>query len=534
MTENGAGHEADEVGQPATLHDPRDARKFARGSLLLAVGKVIAALVGIGIQIAIVRLLSKDDYGALMWALAVGSLAQSFVALGLDRVAGHLMARADEDGDAGRVVGVLGLYFGTVVGVGLLAMLATILAQSWFASLAPSQLAARLLPAVMVLVVFQALGIAVQALFAAYSQSRSLLLRSYILDPVLRLSAIAAAWILGAQAGGLLLGFILASVVGLLVALHQGIVLLRSRGVLDGAKGNVRLDVLPTLRYAIPQLLGNLTWVASNSLPVFLLGVWSTPADVATFRAVLPLSSAADTISEGFRLLLLPLGSRLWLLGRHAEFAVTFWRSTMLMSAIGTPILYLATAFSSTTVTSLFGDDYSSSSLVFTIMAWGTWLPAALGPNRMILIASQNTRVLAWTNALRVLIIVGLLVALLRPFGAMGAAAALAIGNLLGAVIVVISIRLLKLPFPGMDRYVVLTSARLLVPLVPLLIISWLFHPAFPIALLATGLATVLVLIWVAPSIGIAQSYPEVRKIPLVGPLLGRRAKGWFAQSPYA
>ena len=61
------------------------ARKQIRGSSLLLVGRVLSVGVNFGIQILIVRYLTKADYGAFAYALSLVALGSSIATFGLDR-----------------------------------------------------------------------------------------------------------------------------------------------------------------------------------------------------------------------------------------------------------------------------------------------------------------------------------------------------------------------------------------------------------------------------------------------------------------
>ena len=56
---------------PVTKHSA--ARRQIRGSTLLLVGQLLAKGVNFGVQVLIVRYLSKSDYGALAYALSIES-----------------------------------------------------------------------------------------------------------------------------------------------------------------------------------------------------------------------------------------------------------------------------------------------------------------------------------------------------------------------------------------------------------------------------------------------------------------------------
>ena len=60
-------------------------RKQVRGSSLLFAGRFLSLGINFGIQILIVRYLTKADFGAFAYALSLVSLGASIVTFGLDR-----------------------------------------------------------------------------------------------------------------------------------------------------------------------------------------------------------------------------------------------------------------------------------------------------------------------------------------------------------------------------------------------------------------------------------------------------------------
>ena len=82
-------------------------RKQIRGSSLLLIGRFLSLGVNFGIQIMIVRYLSKADYGAFAYALSIVSVGASIVSFGLDRSITRFIPIYEEDREYDKLWGCL-------------------------------------------------------------------------------------------------------------------------------------------------------------------------------------------------------------------------------------------------------------------------------------------------------------------------------------------------------------------------------------------------------------------------------------------
>src|SRR5690606_3533315 len=92
--------------------------KQIRGSSLLLAGRIGSMVANLGIQVLLVRTLTKDDYGMFAYALSVVTMISTFVTLGLDRGLARFVAIFEERGQIGRLWGALVLQVVTILGLG--------------------------------------------------------------------------------------------------------------------------------------------------------------------------------------------------------------------------------------------------------------------------------------------------------------------------------------------------------------------------------------------------------------------------------
>ena len=93
--------------EPTATAAPTSARSQIRGSSLLLVGRAVAMAVNFLVQVLTVRYLTKTDYGAFAYALAIVDLGQMVATFGMDRTITRFLSIDDEHGRYDRLFGTL-------------------------------------------------------------------------------------------------------------------------------------------------------------------------------------------------------------------------------------------------------------------------------------------------------------------------------------------------------------------------------------------------------------------------------------------
>ena len=89
-------------------HDGADPRPVSevtqqiRGSSLLVFGRLLSLVVNLGVQVLLVRSLTKADYGIFVYALSIVTMIATLSTLGLDRGLARFIAMYDERGERAR------------------------------------------------------------------------------------------------------------------------------------------------------------------------------------------------------------------------------------------------------------------------------------------------------------------------------------------------------------------------------------------------------------------------------------------------
>src|SRR5258708_18510185 len=128
-------------------------------------------------------------------------------------------------------------------------------------------------------------------LLGSCSGKRAIFFRKYILGPGLKLGVVVLLMFKNATVVFLAYGYVAASVFGVLMYIWMYLRLLREQQLLQHIKPTrIEIPVRKILAFVVPGLSSILATVALSTVNIFLLRSMRTLADVAYFRAVLPLA----------------------------------------------------------------------------------------------------------------------------------------------------------------------------------------------------------------------------------------------------
>jgi O-antigen/teichoic acid export membrane protein len=154
-------------------------RSQVRGSTLLLAGRILQLGVNMAVQLMVVRYLSKAGYGAFAYALAIVMVGETIALFGLDRAVSRLVPISLEKRDYATACGVLVLSILTVVSLGVLLIVAVILARGVIErSLIPDHRAVTLLALMIVLSPIQALDDLLVSMFSVLARPRAIFVRT--------------------------------------------------------------------------------------------------------------------------------------------------------------------------------------------------------------------------------------------------------------------------------------------------------------------------------------------------------------------
>jgi O-antigen/teichoic acid export membrane protein len=481
-----------------------------RGSTLLLVGRVLSIGINLVTQVLIARHLTQTEFGAFSLAVAIAGVGQVFITLGLHRGATQFFARYDETDDHSRLLGSILLNAGVIVGLGLLLFMAVALAQNLLTSsglLDPS--ATTLLLILILLAPIDALDDMLIALFAVVGGSRQIFLRRYLVGPLLRLIVAASLVLTNGDATLLAVGYLLATIFGLVVYGAMFVRILADRGVLRAVR-HAR-PTAPTgemLRFSLPLLTNDGVWLLVNTLPLIVLTAVSGLEEVAAFQVIRPAAALNMIVANAFYVLYLPVASRLAVRRDLAGSTDLFWRTAIWVAVTTFPIFAVTFALGRPIAGLLFGERYEPSGTYLSILAVGYLINATFEFNGITLAAHGRTRTVAILNVVAAVAGVIATLVLIPIAGALGAAVAASLTLIAQVMLMQLALKP-KVGIPWFDReatrvFAIIALATLaLVVVVTTTTFGW-----WTIA--AAALASVAVLVLCRDALRIEELFPEV------------------------
>lgn len=406
-----------------------EVRGHIRGSTLMLAGRIAALAVTFLTQVLVVRYLSKEDFGALSYALSVVALLQPFLTLGLDLADTRFFALYDERDDRPRLAGLLALEVSVVVALGAVVVVTVVgLRGALTGSLGDVPSAETLLALLIALSPLQALDSVILDLFALFAGARYVFIRRFVLAPGLRLCAVVVVMTVHAGVTPLAVGYLLAALAGTVVYVPLLGHLLGRIRVTDAVRNRqVVVPAREVLGFALPLLSTSIVITVSTTLGAIVLGHTGTPSQVAAFRAVQPIAVLVMLVQTSFAILFQPAAARAHARGDRAGLAHLYWQTSGWLAVLTFPIAATAICFATPLVTTLLGSRYADSATYLAILAGASYLQTASGFNGATLQVVGRVRYVVVSNVAVLAVAVAANALLVPAAGALGAAVAAAI-----------------------------------------------------------------------------------------------------------
>ncbi len=497
-------------------------RSQIRGSALLMAGQAFAVLVNLAAQVVLVRYLSKPSYGAFAFALSIVQVSEIIASFGLRRGVNRFLPLYEERGERAKAAGLLVFAFGAVLGLSLAIAAIVIGLRGVIAGgVDADRHAATVLAVLIVLTPVHALESLLDNTLAVFSRPGAIALRKHVYVPVMRLAVVVLLALSGSDLPLLAWGWVLVGIAGLVVygTLLVGELSRRGLWVLMRRR-QLEYPLREMFGYTLPLLSTDLAAALFAGAGSILLGVLASASDVASFRAVLPVSLAMTYIVSNFNLLFVPLAARLHARGDDAEVNRLYWQTTAWVALLALPLFLTAFAFAEPLCVALFGANYADSGDVLAVLVIGHFTAAATGANSLLLGVYGHVRYVTLVNLLNAAAMVALNLALIPPFGALGAAiastAALTAGNL------AFQVGLARLtPIRGVDPAYRIVLTGTVAIAAALWAAGTLLHPPLVAGVAASLLAWAGMLLLGRRQLALGEAFPELARIPFLRPLLG-------------
>ena len=496
------------------------ARSHVRGSSLLLFGRLLSLGFTLATQILLVRSLSKEEFGVIAYALALASAGRLLLSLGQGQSISKFAAEYEESKDYGRLFGSIIMAFGTIVVTCLLAAAVLLLGADRLlvqGSGIPGELAIILV--LLLLGPLEALDQVVTALLASFSRAGSIFFRKYILTPGLRLLVVVLLLVLGAGAGFLAAGYVLASILGLGVYIYLLLGTFRARGLAHHF--HWREVIFPwreISKFTSVTLASETVFLMINTVSVMILASRYSAVQVAEYRAVIPAAKLNQLVYASFTFMFLPLMSRLRQRDDRAGAREAYWSTATFIAVLSFPVAAMTIPFAEVTTVTLFGEDYRSSAIVLALVSVGYYFNSALGFNAITLQVFDRLKYALAVNVSAAVLNLVLTLVLTLYWGVLGVAIAvlstLVAQNVLnqwglrGAIATSLVVRS-TWPVYG----AILAGLALLAG------VHFAWHPGVLVAAAASSAIWLCLLLALRQRLAILDLFPEAGRIPLIGRL---------------
>ena len=514
---------ADDVMPSSPPSEERSAiAEHIRGGTLLVAGQGISLSMAFAAQVLMVRYLTKSDFGAFAYALAVVLIAQAFCTFGLNRTIARFASIYHEEGRIDRLFGAIALGLAAIFGVGVVVIAATFaILRLAGDSIVHDATARTVLAILIVLAPVQAVDDLMMSLFAVFGRVRTIFLRTYVVAPALRLAVVLVLIAVHSDVRFLAAGFVASGVFGFGIFALLFVRMLRREELLHELHPrSLSIPIRSVFGLTIPLLVADLTYILLTSTDAVLLGYFRGTTEVAAFRAVQPAAKLNEVVSSSFLILFTPVASRLFARGDRGAIKDLYWKTATWIAVFTFPIFVVTFALARPFTVLVFGDRYSSSGTLLAVLAVGYYLQVAVGFNGTVLMVMGKMKLVVGSGLVAVAANIALDLVLIPRYGAIGAAAGTSSALVIYNVLKQVALRV-GAGVPVFDRHYLRVYVTIACGAASVALLEHALQLKLLIALPFALAVSLLVLRLNRRSLAVAETFPELRRLPL-----GRRIFG--------
>ncbi len=503
-----------------------------RGSSLLLVGRLGAMVVALITQALVVRVVDKVDYGVFAFGLTLVSAFRVLVSFGDSQSVGRFLTLEAEKHDRRGFTAMLAVIVLRIVLVSIVVLGAVIIGADRLTASFLSETSDQFVIVVLVaLAPLEALGGALGAVFAVFGNVRMVLLRKYLYAPLVRLLVVTVLALGGFGIRALAIGYVLGELVGFglyILVVRRSIEEMGRRGS-DTALGGssvpeqsflsaARVRVGPYLRFALPAGTVEMVSILMTTVTVMMLGWWHGPEAVADFRSVFPFGRLNQMALLTFSVLFAPLATRLFVRSDRPGMELAYWQTSTYLAVLSFPGFLLSVPLAWQTVPLVFGERYASAAPVLAVLGGAYFLHTICGYNALVLQIHGRIRWVLAGNmaAMSASLLAGFLI--IPRLGAVGVSWSVLAGLLTQNVINQTGLHRL-LGFGWLHPIIGRTLLASVVLTMPIAAMAALGAP-FAASVVAAAVASVILLVLTRRSLALAEVFPALANVPLLGRLV--------------
>jgi O-antigen/teichoic acid export membrane protein len=360
-------------------------RHLARQSTLLLSSGVFSYIGAFALNILLARNLGAAGAGAWFIAFFAAQVLATLGLMGTDWIVLRHGSYFHSIGDEARLRGTIRLAL-SVTGSALtvLGMVLFIAAPLLSRELLETQDVGPLLRLAVLAGALMGLRLTLLAGTQAFKNMRAFALVQNILQPAARLILVAIAIVISPTQFSAFVGLVIAEAFlafSALLALHR-------RLPLTGQTGPIERRGL--MKFALPVWGLKVIENAHTQLVPLLLGSLTTLSATGAFVASRRISAAPTAITVAMNRVYSPVGSNLYLQGRHEELLALFKAFGKWSFTLGFPLFCLQVAFSKE-ILSLFGESFRGASTALIVLSVGALANYATGPVSTTLLSAGRS-----------------------------------------------------------------------------------------------------------------------------------------------
>lgn len=497
-----------------------------RGSSLLLLGKIIALGITLATQVLMVRYLSKADFGAWGFALAIVAFFQTICTLGLARSLTRFLPIYHEKEEFDKLFGTIVLTVGTIILMSIVIISAVYLAPDLISRLIVGEEQPVILLLIMIfLVPVEAIDGVFEGLFASFISPKVIFIRKFILGPVLRLAVVVLLVSMGSSVSFVAYGYLIASVLGVCLYIGAFKRLMREQQLTSHLSWDkVQIPFKEVFAFTLPLMTSDLLTVLMHTSDVIMLGYFHDSTEIASYQAVLPAARINVMVMTSFGYLFTPIAARLFAQNDSDGIEKLYWRTAIWLAVLSFPMFALTFSLGESVTPLLYGERYADSWPYLSMLGFAYYFNAALGFNGLTLKVIGKVRYIMYINLATALLNICANLLLIPAYGAMGAAIATA-----GSMIVHNILKQLGLKWLGalkvfdwtyLGIYCVILTAG-----VSLFLIQRFLDLHVALMLLLAACVSFGVLRFCQDQMDVQSNFPELLRIPLLGKVLGVKTK---------
>ncbi|MDL0125117.1 flippase [Halobacterium salinarum] len=395
-------------------------RSILSGTAVLFVGTAIGLALGFLARMVPARLLGPDQYGLLMLGWTVVSVIGFVAKLGFkDGVTRHV-PRADTTAERKSVfvTAVTITFPWSLALAGGVFLFSNHLAMHVFDD---SQLAA-IIRIFAVTLPITTLSMVVLGTFRGYERAKEYVIVKKILNPGLRTIFIAGAILAGYSTFGAAIGWLLASVCSLAIAVWF---LYRVTTIFEAETAPLRHREL--FLFSAPLMISGVMGLAINYGDNFLIGYFLSSSAVGMYDPAYMIGGLVTTGLTVFAYMFLPVFSKLHSNQQFNEMESFYRVVTKWVISVTLPVYLLIGLFPESLLSITFGDAYTDGAIALAVLATGAFVNAGVGLCVQALVSIGDTRFIMVVNVGAAILNLVLNAMLIPEFGIIGAAFASAI-----------------------------------------------------------------------------------------------------------